>query len=288
MAEGYCTLEDLRRALREADLPGDLSQDNDIAVDAIASQSIWLERTYKRHWYASTGDDILSEASTITIPQDPKTRDDEHSIPRHGGMVHGASEEERYRHRENSDALLESDPRYDRRRRELRRDPKEEIRIATGEYIEGYDESTPAYTRIRLDRKDVDAINSLHIIGEDGSYTDWVSDSGYDGGAGLTHRGEDFWARTNNDGISELYIDVHSLDDDIASLSNAVYIDWHYGHDGIPRNIRRAVACFAAAEFAQEAAIQIPENATIYNVETLAEQFREKAQKLLEPDAVTP
>lgn len=285
MATGYCTLEDLRRALQKADLPGDLSRDNQIAVDAISSQSIWLERTYKRHWYEPDG---IDDAEEIDIPQSPKTRDDEYDIPRHGGLVHGESERERYRFRENSDALLESDPRHDRRRRELRRDPKREIRIATGEYLDGFEENLPAYTRIRLDRKDVDTLNSLHVIGDDGRYTDWVDDSEYDGGAGLMHRGEDFWARTNNDGISELYIDVHSLDDDIASLSNAVYLDFDYGSEGIPRNVRRAVACFAAAEFAEEATIQIPENATIYNVETLSEKLQTKAEKLLEPDAVVP
>lgn len=288
MAEGYCTLEDLRRALREASLPGDLDQDAQIAVDAISSQSIWLERTYKRHWYAPSGADILNEAAEIDIPQSPKTRDDEYDIPRHGGLVHGESERDRYRYRENSDALLESDPRYDRRRRKLRRDIKREIRISTGEYIEEFSEDEPAYTRIRLDRKDVDALNSLHVIGADGSYTDWVGDSEYDGGAGLMHRGEDFWARTNNDGISELYIDVHALDGDINSLSNAVYLDWDYGHEGIPSNIKRAVAHFAAAEFVEEATIQTPENATIYNVETLSEKLESKAEKLLEPDAEVP
>lgn len=287
MATGYCTLEDLRRALREASLPGDLSQDKEIAVDAIAAKSAWLERTYKRHWYASAGDDILDEASTITIPQSAKTRDDEHDIPTHGAFVNGASERDR-RYGRNSDALLESGPLHSRRHDQWARRKKAEVRISTGDvyaFDPPIDETVPAYTRIRLDRKDVDAINELHVINEDGGYDDWVADSAYDGGVGTQHRGKDYWGRVNNDGISELYLDVHSLDDEFASFSNAVYIDWDYGHDGIPRNIRRAVALLAASDFVQEAAIQIPESANVYNVETLAEQYERKAEKLLEPDA---
>jgi hypothetical protein len=197
-------------------------------------------------------------------------------------MVHGASEHERYRYRQNSDALLESDPRTDRRRRELRRDPKREIRIATGEYHDDYQSDTPAYTRITFDRRDVKSVNKLLVIGEDGSYTDWVDSDDYDGGVGLEHRGKDYWVRINNGGWSELYIDVYSLDDDLASLSNAVYVDLDYGHEGIPRNVRRAVALRAGAELVEEAVIEIPQNATIYNIETKADEMREKADELLE------
>ncbi len=287
---GYCTLEDLRRALRGADLPGDVKQDKQIAVDAIVSQSRWVERTYKRHWYAPSGATILDEAEEIDVPTGPRTRTDEYDISRHGAQVHGASERDRHRAHKNSDALLEAGPRHERRRHE-RREPKQEIRISTGpaEALEPpVDESVPAYTRIRLDRKDVDAINELHVIGEDGSYTDWVGSSDYDGGAGTEHRGEDYWGRVNNDGISELYLDVHSLDDDIASLSNAVYTEWDYGREGISRTARRAVALFAAAEFAEEATIQIPENATVYNVGALSDKLEAKAEKLLNPDAKVP
>ncbi|QLH78677.1 hypothetical protein HZS55_15885 [Halosimplex rubrum] len=278
MPTGYCTLGDLRRALREAELPGDIGQDEQLAVDAIVAETEPLVKSLKRHWFEPGG---IDEATAIDIPTGPKTRDDEHDIPRHGAQVHGASEEERYRYRENSDALLESDPRHDRHRREERSDPKREIRISIGEY-DDYRDDIPAYTRIRFDRRDVDAVNELHVIGADGSYTDWVDSSDYDGGVGKTHRGEDYWVRINNGGWSELYLDVHAMDDDLASLSNAVYVDLDYGHEGIPRNVRRAVALRAGAEFAEEAAIQIPENATVYNVETKADRMREKADELLE------
>ncbi|MFC5135493.1 MULTISPECIES: hypothetical protein [Haloferacaceae] len=276
---GYCTLEDVRRALRKADLPGDVSQDEQIAVDAVLAETEPLEKSLSRHWYDPSG---IDGADAITIPTAPKTRDDEHDIPRSAALVHGASERDRHRYRENSDALMESGPRYDRQRRDHRRDVKREIRIATGEYHDGYHDDRPAYTRISMDRRDVDAVNELHVIGEDGTYTDWVASDEYDGGVGKLHRGEDYYVRINNDGVSELYIDVHALDDDIASLSNAVYVDIDYGHEGIPRSVRRAVALRAGAEFAEEATIQIPDNATVYNVETKADSMREKADELLE------
>jgi len=276
---GYCTLEDVRRALRSADLPGDIQQDEQIAVDAVLAETEPLERSISRHFYEPNG---IDEADAIDIPTAPKTRDDEHDIPRSAALVHGASERDRHQYRENSDALLESDPRHDRQRRDHTRDVKREIRIAIGEYHDGYHDDTPAYTRITLGRHYVETINKLLVIGVDGSYTDWVASDEYSGGVGLSHRGEDYWVRINNGGISELNINVHALDDDIPSLSNAVYVDLDHGHEGIPRAVRRAVAMRAGAEFAEEATIQIPDNATVYNVETKADRMRSKANELLE------
>jgi hypothetical protein len=276
---GYCTLKDVRRALRKADLPGDVSQDEQIAVDAILAETEPLERSLKRHFYEPQG---IDEATTVTIPTEPKTRDDEHDLPRHAALVHGASERDRHQYRENSDALLESDPRDDRRRREHRRDPKREIRVEIGEYHDGYHDDQPAYTRIRLERNYVDAISKLLVIGADGSYTDWVASSDYDGGVGLTHRGSEYWVRINSGGVSELYLDIHALDDDIASLSNAVYVEFDHGHEGIPPAVRRAVALRAGATLAEDAVIKIPSNATLYNIEAKAEEMRSEADRLLE------
>jgi hypothetical protein len=276
---GYCTLHDVRRALREAGLPGDISQDPQIAVDAVTAETEPLEKSLDRHWYEPSG---ITEATQVDIPTAPKTRDDEHDIPTRGAMVHGSDERERYRYRNNSDALLESDPRSDRWRRD-RKTLKRKIRISIGEYRDvPYDDAPPAYTRIRFDRRDVQAINGLHVIGEDGTYTDWVASTDYDGGVGKTHRGEDYWVRVNNGGDSELYLDVHALDDEIASLSNAVYVDFDYGHEGIPRAIRRVVAFRVGANITEEAAMQIPENAKVYNVESKAAEMREEADRLLE------
>jgi hypothetical protein len=279
--EGYCTLGDVQRALKKADLSGALRQEPRIAVDKIAAQTEPLEKRLKRYWYAPADADIVSEAEELTIPTSPASRDDEHDIPRHGGLVHGDSEVDRARYQANTDALLEAGPRYERRRRRDWSQQKREIRLATGELHD--DEDGPAYTRIRLDRRDATSIDSLLVLGSDGSYTDWASSTDYSGGVGLQYRGEDYWVRVNNGGWSELYLDVHALDDDLPSLSNAVYIeDWSYGHEGIPQNVRMAVAYRAAADLVEEPAFSIPENARIRSVESKAEELREQADELLE------
>jgi len=280
MVTGYCTLEDVRRALRKASLPEDVGRDAQIAVDAITSRTEWLEKTYKRHWYEPDG---ISEASEVTIPTAPNTRDDEGDIPTHSAMVHGASEQERYRYRKNSDALLESGPTHERRRKHYQ-DPKCEIRIAFGrpESLEPpVDETVPVYTRITLARKDVDAVNELMVVNAEGGFDDWTGGD-YEGGVGNANRGKDWWVRVNNGGVSELYLDVHAMDDDIPSFSNAVYVDFDFGHEGIPRTVRRAVANWAAADLVEEAVIEIPQNATIYGVDTKAEELERKAEELME------
>ena len=279
MATGYCTHDDVRRALREAELPGDAEQDPGILTDAIASRTEWLEKTYKRHWYVPGG---ITEDDEDLIPTDVNNRDDEHDIPTHGGFVHGASERERHRYRENSDALLEAGPRHERRRRD-NDVPKQKIRIAFGgdDALEPpVDDTIPAYTRLTLNRKDAKAINELLVVNADGGFDDWTAEK--TGGVGMTHRGEDYWVRVNNGGVSELYLNVHAMDDDIASLSNAVYVDFDYGHEGVPRNVRRAVASWAGADLVEKAAIQIPNNANVYNVETKADELRSAAKEFLE------
>ena len=93
----------------------------------------------------------------------------------------------------------------------------------------------------------------------------------------------------NNGGWSRLYLDTENLlkedeDDEyvLDSFANAVYLTFDYGHEGIPQNVRRAVAFRAASDFVDEAAMQIPENSRIRNVESLADQFERKADELLE------
>jgi len=243
--KGYCTLEDVRRALRKASLPGDLSQDQRIAVDAIVAQTEELEKTFKRYWYAPTGADILDEASAVDIPTGPKSRDDEESIPTGGAMIAGEPATPQLWHE--------------------------------------------SYTRIRLARRDATSIDELLVRDSDGGYTDWVGSSDYSGGTWPDAIGEDYYLRVNNGGESVLYLDTENLleadDDDeyyLDTFVNAVYVTFSYGHKGIPRNVRRAVALRAAAEFTEEAAIQVPENARLGSIETKAEEMRSRADELLE------
>lgn len=245
MPEGYCTLDDLRRALREENLSADLTQDTRMVVDAITAETEPLEKRLKRHWYAPTGATILDEADEIDIPTGPKTRDDEHDIPTAAAFV--------------------------------------------------VDDGGPApktsqgdYAKIELDRRDVESIDALHVRTADGSYEDWVASNDYTEGS-WPPSGEDYYLRVNNGGWSRVYLDTTNFlkedeDDEyvLDSWANAVYVELSYGHEGIPSNVRRAVALRAGAELAEDAVVQIPDNAKIYNIETKADQMREKADELLE------
>ena len=126
-------------------------------------------------------------------------------------------------------------------------------------------------------------VRNLDQVDETGGYDDWVALSDFGGGVGNQHRGEDYWVRINNGGVSELYLDVHAMDDDIHSFANAVYIEYDYGHAGIPRNVRQGVASLAAATLVEEAVIEIPQNTTLYNVETKAEELRGYAEEFFGP-----
>jgi len=93
----------------------------------------------------------------------------------------------------------------------------------------------------------------------------------------------------NSGGWSRLYLDTTNLladgeDDEyvLDSFANAVYVSYDYGHTGLPMSVRRAVALHAAADLIEEPAIQIPNNATVYNVETKAEEMRSRAEELLD------
>ena len=237
---GYCTLEDVRRALREAGLPGDVQQDKRIAVDAIVAETEPLQRSLKRHFYEPNG---IDEATEVDIPTEPKTRDDEESIPTGGAHIVGEP--------------------------------------VTPKTWQG------PYTRIELGRNYAEQINELLVQGEDGTYTDWVASDEYAGGQWPDAVGEDYFLRINNGGVSHLYLDSQNfLDEDgepiVDSFANVVYVGFSYGHEGIPRAVRRAVALRAGAELVEEAVIEIPSNTTLYNVETKAEKMREKADELLE------
>jgi len=267
MTTGYCTIPDIRRALRSRNLPGDVEQDMDIAIDAIAAQTRTLEKELGRHYYEPGG---ISEDNEGLIPTAVNSRDDEHDLPSQGAAVFGATAPNRVS--PESRTVFSTGPSDD---------IKQRIRLATGDLD---DDTTPTYARIRLARRNADAVNTLNVLTDNGGYDDWVASNDFSGGVGTSNRGDDYWVRINSGGVSDLYIDVHSIDDDIPTLSNAIYIDFDHGRDGIPRNVRRAVAFRAAADLAEEAVIDIPQQATIYSIETKAEEMREQADRLLEAE----
>lgn len=89
MTDGYCTVDDVRRALREANLPGDAAQDRQIVLDAITAQTEWIEKQLKRHWYEPNG---IDEDTDDLIPTSPKSRDDEYDIPTASAFIPGEDE----------------------------------------------------------------------------------------------------------------------------------------------------------------------------------------------------
>lgn len=136
---GYCTVEDVRRALRAADLPGDAAQDRQIVVDAITGQTEWLTDTTSRHFYVAGG---LDEDTDSLVPTGPKTIDSEEvdvpSTPHAGPqqMQVAASHQARYPKRTNG-----------------------------------------PFTRVRLGKHYVDSLTALEVRDSSGSYTDWVADA---------------------------------------------------------------------------------------------------------------
>jgi len=270
--EGYCTLEDVRRALQKAALPGDISQDKRLAVDAIAAETEPLEKSLKRHWYAPTGASILDEADQIDIPTSPKTRDDEEDIPTRAFLTTGTDDRSSY----YPPTWVDYDPTDDE-------EPDYEDMDGLSPKTEQGD-----YAALPLARRDAESISALHVRTADGTFEDWAASSDYSEGS-WPPSGEDYYLRVNNGGWSRVYIDTSNLLKEgetdeyvLDSFANAVYIEWSYGHEGIPRNVRRAVALRAGAEFAEELAVQIPDNAKLYNVESKADRMREKADELLE------
>lgn len=250
MPTGYCTLVDVRKALNAADLPGDVKQDPAIAVKAITAQTEPLEKELKRHWYAQSDAQIVSEATEIDIPTSPKTRDDEYDIPTGAAWT-----------------VDDSGP-----------TPKT---------------SQGTYAKIELARRDADSVSALHVRTEDGTFEDWAASADYSEGE-WPPSGEDYYLRVNNGGWSRLYLDTTNLlteaskpeneDDEyvLDSFANSVYLEFDYGHKGLPQNLRRAVALRAGASLVEEPAFSIPENARIRSVESKAEEMRSEADRLLD------
>lgn len=281
---GYCTVDDVRKVFQKNETHFPDQIETEIVVDAIKGWTDQLQSWTKKHWYDGTGSITDSEnvLATATL-----TREDEHDFETHGAMVDGEAQEPRYWN-QNSDAMLEEAPdRY--RQFHERRDKRAHLRIAFGEFDAGVDpdDTTPAYTRLRLNRKDVTDVNELMVVNADAGFDDWLVDK--TGGVGNTHRGEDWWVRVNNRGVSELYIDVQQLPDDIPSLSNALYIDFDFGDDEIPMSVRRGVAHLTASQLVVEEGFQagMPDQGQLINVETKSQKWERQGYRLLDKHFTT-
>jgi hypothetical protein len=134
---GYCTVDDVRRGLKKADLPGDAAQDRDIVIDAIAGTTEWLRKSLNTHFYVPGG---VSGDSDDLIPTDVRPRGPEqHDIPSTPHPQHStlfSSRRERYPHKTN------------------------------GPYVE-----------ISLGKFDAESLTSVDVRDNSGEYTDWTSDA---------------------------------------------------------------------------------------------------------------
>jgi len=135
------------------------------------------------------------------------------------------------------------------------------------------------YTNVKLDRRQASTLTKLQIRDASGDFEDWVAASDKDEGAGedyelITRAGD---ARSD----SFVLLDAFSLPG-LHYYDGAVRVTYEYGLDEIPDDIRRAVANAAASDLTEDAAIEIPQNAEVYGVESLADQFEQRADELLE------
>ena len=279
---GYCTVDDVRRVMQETTREfdsGALGEGNQqLVVDAIAGLTDWIDSKTKRHWYVEGG---LDSDDQNVIATAPRTRDDEHDFATTGATVDG-QDVPPFRLSANSDALLESPPEghHEYFDEDRYAEPKRNLRVSFGEYHPR--KETPAYTPIELARKDVTTINELLVTNAEGGLDDWTGPN-YTGGIGKANQGADWWVRVNNRGVPQLYLDINALDDDLASLSKAVYVDFAYGDSELTMTVRRGVAHLAAAILIVDDEFQagLPDNGQLINVETKAERWERKGKELL-------
>ena len=258
---GYCTVDDLRRALRDADLPGDAAQDREIAIDAITGQTEWLQETTHRHWYEPNG---LDEDTDNIIPTSPLTHnEDEQDIPTRAFLTTAEDDRSSY----YPPTWIDSDPNDD---------PEPDYGEMDG--LSPQQHRGP-FTRVSLFRRDVSSLSELLVLSSTG-YEDWVASNEYTEG-----RTGDYYLHVDDShGLSQLYLNTESLDSKLKNYAGAVVATYDYGLEGLTTTVRRAVAMRAAAQLLtdDEAALGIPENASMVSAESKVQTLERQAEELLE------
>lgn len=141
---GYCTVDDVREALRKRELSGDLN--TDLVETTILGQTEWLQETTNRHWYEPTG---LDDDSTGLISTDPLTHaNDEQDVP----------------------SSAHADP--------------VQMQVAAARQARYPVRHAGPYTRVLLGRRDVREVTELLVRTNTGDYTDWVASDEYAEGRG--------------------------------------------------------------------------------------------------------
>lgn len=244
---GYCTVEDVRQALQEADSRfGDRGAfDSAFVKAAILAESERIQETTNRHWYAPDGLETDDGDDPIAATE-PLTHDhDEQDIPAGPHSDHV----QRFRSRRSSGAT---------------RQPQR---------------FGGPYTRVMLQRRDVRELTELLIRQQTGSVTDWVGRSDRDAG-----RGEDYYLQVDDaTGITHLYLHTGSLPA-LSDYEQAVVASYEYGVDEVPTTVRQATASFAGAHLLRddESAIGIPDDGQLVNIDTKADKLQQRGERLLD------
>lgn len=139
------------------------------------------------------------------------------------------------------------------------------------------------YARIRMSHCAVSSLTALRVRDAAGDVTDWVAAADKAEG-----RGEDYYVGTPTDGgkAGRSYLHIHAgVLPVVRNYSGLLTVDYDYGRAAIPDSVRRATAFLAAHELVidDDAQVSIPDNGQLVNVQTKAEQFKNRANTLLKP-----
>lgn len=136
------------------------------------------------------------------------------------------------------------------------------------------------YARVPLDKHAVDTLTAVEVRDSSGAFEDWTADPS-------KTEGEEYALYVEpGDASSPSYLDLHvGALPAMRRYESAVRVSYDYGIEGLSRTVRRAVAMRAAAQLLapdDEAALGIPENATLQAVETKVGALERQADELLE------
>jgi len=246
---GYCEREDVQEAMQENDRSfGEFPLDNDSVDAAVASASRWFNTATDAHFYDSN-----AAASDLISSDTLQATDIRLSIP---SSDHPQEGQLMYTSRGVTDRF--SYP-----------------VTQTGRYAR----ATTVAGVARLPAFYVESVDKLLVRETGGDVEDWVASSDFQQG-----RGEDYYLiqdGQNNTGRSYLYLLAESIGPRV-DFEDILTVDLSYGLDWQDRpwpEVRRGVAHLAAAELTADDDLlaQVPENATISNVQTVAEMHLARA-----------
>jgi len=155
--------------------------------------------------------------------------------------------------------------------------------------VERYPVSTDGpYCRITLDHHDVSTLDALRVRDYSGDVTDWTSDPEY-----VQGRGEDYYLATPTDGgkagRTALYVRAAALPA-VVDYEGLLTLDYSYGTDSVPESVRRMTALLAASELVVDDVFQqaIPDDGQLVNVQTRADEYETRGERLLDNYRSTP